>query len=77
MFCTYLKNRIDQLTRELMREFDDWNNTLFYSVPLFPGRRWFLERTNEYFRRREILTTERDELQQVLDAMNRAPGAQV
>ena len=77
MFCTYLKNRIEQLTRELTREFDDWNNTLYNSASLFPGRRWFLERTNEYFRRREILTTERDELQQVLDAMNRAPGAQV
>ena len=77
MLCTCLKKRIEQLTRELTREFDDWNNTLYYSVPLFPGPRWFLERTNEYFRRREILTTERDELQQVLDAMNRAPGAQV
>ena len=77
MFCTYLKNRIDQLTRELSWEFDNWNNTLYYSAPLYPGRRWLRERTDEYFRRREILTTERQMLQQVLDAMNRAPGAQV
>ena len=77
MLCTCLKKRIEQLTRELTREFDDWNNTLYYSALFNPGDRWLRERTDEYFRRREILTTERQMLQQVLDAMNRAPGAQV
>ena len=77
MLCTCLKKRIEQLTRKLTREFDDWNNTLYYSALFNPGDRWLRERTDEYFRRREILTTERQMLQQVLDAMNRAPGAQV
>ena len=77
MLCTCLKKRIEQLTRELTREFDDWNNTLYYSALFNPGDRWLRERTDEYFRRREILTAERHMLQQALDVLTHASGAQV
>ena len=80
MFCNYLNKRIQDLSRELYREFTDWDNMLTTAIKNRDRKPVVTQKTMEFRRRRDMLSKERDEFQQILDVMKplkRAPGAQV
>ena len=75
-FCIYLKNRIRDLSRELDREFADWNRMLETAIRNGGSDPEAQQKTMEYHRRRDMLRWARAEFQRMLDDME-APGAQV